>query len=102
LQVLSQIAWLDEFFLQEPEIAALIQKTRNYSLDDQRFVIAREGELIAKVLPAHADAAQRGAIEISTSAFYHPILPLICDTNQGAVSTPACPFHQIAFAIHEL
>src|SRR5207253_2667635 len=88
LQVLSQIAWLDEFFLQEPEIAALIQKTRNYSLDDQRFVIAREGELIAKVLPAHADAAQRGAIEISTSAFYHPILPLICDTNQGAVSTP--------------
>src|SRR5438552_3900011 len=43
LQVLSQIAWLDEFFLQEPEIAALIQKTRNYSLDDQRFVIARDG-----------------------------------------------------------
>src|SRR5256884_112061 len=26
LQVLSQIAWLDEFFLQEPEIATLIQK----------------------------------------------------------------------------
>src|SRR5690348_16152483 len=74
LQVLSQIAWLDEFLLQEPEIAALIQKARDYSLDDQRFVIAREGELLAKVLPAHADAAQRGAIEISTSPFYHPIL----------------------------
>src|SRR5437868_2919345 len=97
LQVLSQIAWLDEFFLQEPEIAALIQKTRNYSLDDQRFVIAREGELLAKVLPAHADAAQRGAIEISTSAFYHPILPLICDTNQGAVSTPGLPLPQNRF-----
>src|SRR5205807_2344624 len=97
LQVLSQIAWLDEFFLQEPEIAALIQKTRNYSLDDQRFVIAREGELIAKVLPAHADAAQRGAIEISTSAFYHPIPPLICDTNQGAVSTPGLPLPQNRF-----
>src|SRR2546428_620499 len=77
LQVLSQIAWLDEFFLQEPEIATLIQKARNYSLDDQRFVIAREGELLAKVLPAHADAAQRGAIEISTSAFYHARPPKI-------------------------
>src|SRR5437016_3783843 len=97
LQVLSQIAWLDEFFLQEPEIATLIQKARNYSLDDQRFVIAREGELLAKVLPAHADAAQRGAIEISTSAFYHPILPLICDTNQGAVSTPGLPLPQNRF-----
>src|SRR5437899_463685 len=97
LQVLSQIAWLDEFFLQEPEIAALIQKTRNYSLDDQRFVIAREGELLAKVLPAHADAAQRGAIEISTSPFYHPILPLVCDTNQGAVPTPGLPLPQNRF-----
>jgi alpha-amylase/alpha-mannosidase (GH57 family) len=97
LQVLSQIAWLDEFFLQEPEIAALIQKARNYSLDDQRFVIAREGELLAKVLPAHADAAQRGAIEISTSPFYHPILPLVCDTNQGVASTPGLPLPQNRF-----
>src|SRR5213075_420695 len=51
----------------------------------------------AKVLPAHADAAQRGAIEISTSAFYHPILPLICDTNAGAVSTPGLPLPQNRF-----
>jgi len=97
LQVLSQIAWLDEFFLQDPEIAALIQKARNYSLDDQRFVITRESELLAKVLPAHAEAARRGAIEISTSAFYHPILPLVCDTNQGAVSTPGLPLPQNRF-----
>ncbi|PYX10678.1 MAG: glycoside hydrolase [Acidobacteria bacterium] len=81
LQVLSQIAWFDEFFLQDPEVAALIQKGRNYSLDDQRFVILHQRELLAKVLPAHAEAAQRGFIEISTSPFYHPILPLICDTK---------------------
>src|SRR6476661_1628318 len=36
LQVLSQLAWFDEFFLQDPEVAALIQKGRNYSRDDQR------------------------------------------------------------------
>ena len=38
LQVLSQLAWFDEFFLQQPEVAALVRKARNYSLDDQRFV----------------------------------------------------------------
>src|SRR2546427_9550202 len=47
LQVLSQIAWFDELFLQEKEIAALVQKGRHYSLDDQRFVIERERELLA-------------------------------------------------------
>ena len=97
LQVLSQIAWFDEFFLDDPDIAGLIQKGRGYSLDDQRFVMARERELLAKVLPAHAEAAQHGRIEISTSAFYHPILPLVCDTNMGAVSTPGLPLPQNRF-----
>jgi len=97
LQVLSQIAWFDEFFLEDPEVAALIKKGHNYSLDDQLFVITSERALLAKVLPAHAEAAQRGGIEISTSPFYHPILPLVCDTNIGAVPTPGLPLPQHRF-----
>jgi len=97
LQVLSQIAWFDEFFLEEKEIAALIQKGRQYSLDDQAFVIEREKALLAKVLPAHAAAAHKGSIELSTSAFYHPILPLLCDTNAGAISSPGLPLPQQRF-----
>jgi alpha-amylase/alpha-mannosidase (GH57 family) len=91
LQVLSQIVWMDEFFLDDPEIGELIKKGRGYSLEDQQFVIARERQFLAKVLPAYASAAQRGAIEISTSPFYHPILPLVCDTNAGAVSHNGLP-----------
>ena len=97
LQVLSQIAWFDEFFLDEPDIAALIKKGREFSLEDQAFVIARERELMGKVLPAHAKAAQAGRIEISTSPFYHPILPLVCDSNQGGVSSPGLPLPQNRF-----
>ena len=97
LQVLSQIAWFDEFFLADSDVAALISKGREYSLDDQRFVIDKERELMAKVLPAHAAAARRGSIELSTSPFYHPILPLICDTNIGAVSTPGLTLPQNRF-----
>ncbi len=97
LQVLSQLAWFDEFFLQDPEIAELVGKGRGFSLEDQSFVISRQQELIAKVLPAHADAAKQGRIEISTSPFYHPILPLVCDTNAGAASTPGLPLPQNRF-----
>ena len=97
LQVLSQIAWFDEFFLQEPEIAELIRKARGFSLKDQAFVIGRQQALIQKVLPAHEEAAKQGRIEISTSPFYHPILPLVCDTNAGAVSTPGLPLPQNRF-----
>jgi alpha-amylase/alpha-mannosidase (GH57 family) len=97
LQVLSQLAWFDEFFLQEPDIAALVSKGRNFSQDDQKFVVEHQRELIQRVLPVHAEAAKHGRIEISTSAFYHPILPLLCDTNQGAVSTPGLPLPQNRF-----
>src|SRR5437879_4406442 len=40
-----------------------------------------ELELLNKVIPEYRDAALRGQIEISTSPFYHPILPLLCDTD---------------------
>jgi alpha-amylase/alpha-mannosidase (GH57 family) len=97
LQVLSQIAWFDEFFLEEKDIAELIKKERSYSCDDQKFVIAQERELLGKVLPAYANAAKKGSIEISATPFYHPILPLVCDTNAGAVSSPGLPLPQNRF-----
>src|SRR3954464_13419642 len=97
LQVFSQIAWFDEFFLAEPEIAGLVRKARGFSADDQKFVVDQQRQLIKKVLPAHADAARQGRIELSTSPFYHPILPLICDTNNGATSTLGLPLPQNRF-----
>ena len=97
LQVLSQIAWFDEFFLEEKNVAALIAKGHHYSLDDQKFVIAKERELLCKILPAHADAAKKGSIEISATPFYHPILPLVCDTSVGAISSPGLPLPQNRF-----
>ena len=84
-----------------PEIASLVKSGRNYSLDDQRYVIARERELLSQVLPAHADAAKRGSVEISTSPFYHPILPLVCDTNVGGDLRQACPCRKIVFSIQK-
>ena len=97
LQVLSQIAWFDEFFLEEKDMAALVAKGHNYSLDDQKFVIARERELLGRVLPEHAAAAKKGSIELSATPFYHPILPLVCDTSAGAVSSPGLPLPQNRF-----
>ena len=88
LQVLSQLAWFDEYFLAEPDIAALVEKGEDFTVADQQLVIAREREFLAKVLPAYAAAAGKGSIELSPSPYYHPILPLLCDTNVGAQSSP--------------
>ncbi len=97
LQVLSQIAWFDEFFLDDPKIAALVKKGRNFTRQDQMVILAKQREIIAAVLPAYRSAAERGLIEISTSPYYHPILPLVCDTHQGRASSPGLPLPQNRF-----
>src|SRR5579871_4575410 len=92
LQVLSQVAWFDEDVLvRDPELAALVRKGRDYSLEDQSLMVRKQQEWLRHVLPVYREFAARGQIEISTTPFYHPILPLICDSDIGAVSHHGLP-----------
>jgi len=97
LQVLSQIAWFDEFFLESPQVAALIEKSRDFSSADQEALLGTEAQILASVVPAYRDAAKRGGVELSTTPFYHPILPLLCDTNNGRISSPGLPLPRRRF-----
>jgi alpha-amylase/alpha-mannosidase (GH57 family) len=89
LQVLSQLAWFDEIFLAgDPEVVRLVKKGRGYSENDKVIVRKKEIELFKVTLEEYRKAAERGQIELSTSPFYHPILPLICDSNIASESHP--------------
>jgi alpha-amylase/alpha-mannosidase (GH57 family) len=89
LQVLSQLAWFDEEFQEhDEEVKGLIAKGRGYSLADQSLMARKEREILAAVVPVYKEFAARGQIEISTTPFYHPILPLVCDSNIASVSHP--------------
>jgi alpha-amylase/alpha-mannosidase (GH57 family) len=92
LQIFHLVAWLDEDLLaRDPELIALVGKGRGFSLADQRMIARTQREALARVLPVYREFGARGQIEISTTPFYHPILPLICDSDIGAVSSPNLP-----------
>ena len=92
LQVLSQLAWFDEEFLEnDAEVRALVEKGRDYTLEDQALVGRKELEITGLVLPTYRKFAEAGQIEISTTPFYHPILPLLCDSNIAEVAHPYVP-----------
>ncbi len=92
LQVLSQLAWFDEEFLEhDAGVRGLVEKGRNFSLDDQILMGQKQREILALVIPQYRKLAATGQIEISTTPFYHPILPLICDTEIAQVSHPHLP-----------
>ena len=107
LQVLSQLAWFDEFFLtRDPDIAALVAKGREYSPDDQALLGRKQTHVLGEVIPVYRRYAATGQIEISTTPFYHPILPLVCDSNIAGLSNPHVPlpsrFHYPEDALEQL
>ncbi len=89
LQVLSQLAWFDEIYLEtDAEMISLVDRQRGYTEADKLVLHQKEIELCRRTLKKYRVAAERGQIELSTSPFYHPILPLLCDSDAGAESHP--------------
>jgi len=92
LQVISQLIWFDEEFRTgDPEVRGLFAKGSDYTLDDQRLVGRKQLEILGKVIPIYREMAGAGQIEVSTTPYYHPILPLLCDSNIASVSHPGVP-----------
>lgn len=92
LQVLSQLAWFDEEYLENDEfIRSLVQKGRDFSREDQRLLGLKQIEVVGNVIPVYREFAAKGQIEISTTPFYHPILPLLCDSQIAETSHPYVP-----------
>ncbi len=102
LQVLSQLAWMDEYyFTRDPVVSALAAKGKHFSEKQKASLKAKQMELLAAVLPEYRLAAERGQVEISTTPFYHPILPLVCDSDIARVSNANTPLPQPAFRYPE-
>jgi alpha-amylase/alpha-mannosidase (GH57 family) len=82
LQVWHKLAWVDADYLERDErVRALVEKGRGFTEEDKITLRHVELELLRSVIPEYAAGAARGQIEISASPFYHPILPLLCDTD---------------------
>jgi alpha-amylase/alpha-mannosidase (GH57 family) len=82
LQVWHKLAWIDPFYLEDDaRVRRLVEQGRGFSEEDKAVLRAVELEILNKVIPEYREAAARGQIELSASPFYHPILPLLCDTD---------------------
>jgi alpha-amylase/alpha-mannosidase (GH57 family) len=64
-----------------PEIGELKRKGRDFTEADKQVVFDRQRDILQMVLNRYRNAADRGQIEISTTPFYHPILPLVYNTD---------------------
>ena len=89
LQVWQKLAWVDPDLLQtDARVRRLVEKGHGFDEDDKRALRAVELDVLRRVVPAYRAAAERGQLELSTSPYFHPILPLLCDSSAHLEAHP--------------
>ncbi len=92
LQVWSTLAWVGFTGLRDrPELAELIEKGRGFTEGDKAVLLSACSALVAEVLPLYRRLARSGTAELSASAYYHPILPLLIDAGHARRCLPEPP-----------
>ncbi|NLN06285.1 MAG: hypothetical protein GX167_01530 [Firmicutes bacterium] len=89
LQVWFNLVWIDpEIREEDEELQRLQLKGRYYTEEEKELVLEKQQELMQKVIPAHRELTAAGRIELITSPYYHPIVPLLLDTRSAARPSP--------------
>jgi len=88
LQVWFNLSWLGFSSRGHPLAKSLFEKGRDFSESEKHALLDLHLKIVRDVIPHYARLWGSGQIEISTSPFYHPILPLLIDTNLAERSLP--------------
>jgi alpha-amylase/alpha-mannosidase (GH57 family) len=91
LQVWSNLTWIHELaFDQDRELREFRAKGRGYTEGEKAWLLDKQKEILERVIPIHKELAASGQVELTTTPFYHPILPLLWDKRSARQAMPGC------------
>jgi len=88
LQIWFNLAWFDPDFLKNSPLKELVEKERNYTESDKAILFSQVEKIISEIVPLHKEMQETGQIEVITTPYSHPILPLIIDSNLAKIGNP--------------
>jgi alpha-amylase/alpha-mannosidase (GH57 family) len=89
LQAHFNLAWMGFGALADDEgLRSLLAKGRNFTREDIAYVLAAQARILREVVPRWRRLSERGQVELSSTPYYHPILPLLCDTDAARRALP--------------
>lgn len=97
LQMWFELAWCGPTLRSDPEIRRFFAKDRGFFQHDKDALHAKQQMIVRKILPLMHDLSTSGQIELSTSPYYHPILPLLVDTDVAKLANPAIQLPRVRF-----
>lgn len=78
------LVWIDPVYKEMfPEFKKLLKKEKNYTFEDRIAIIELHRKIIRMIIPTYKEYWDKGRIEITTSPYYHPILPILLDIKSA-------------------
>ena len=97
LQVWFHLAWCGRTLRGRREIKDLVLKGNGFTEDEKLSLLSILDAFLGEIVPIHKRLAAEGMAEIATSPYYHPILPLLCDTGSAREAIPDLPLPQMPY-----
>lgn len=92
VQVLFNLAWFGFSAREERAVVqALLDKGEGFTESEKEAVLEQQIEVMQLIPPMYRRLHRSGQIELSVSPMYHPILPLILDTDSAGRASPKRP-----------
>ncbi|MBU6391663.1 MAG: alpha-amylase/alpha-mannosidase [Planctomycetes bacterium] len=89
LQVWANLTWYHPLIVQRDSLlSALFKKGEGFTEEDKEFVLSKQINVIRQIIPLHKRLQDLKQIEITTSPYYHPILPLLCNQESARIVLP--------------
>ena len=89
LQCWSNLVWMHPLaFEHDAELAEFRNKGRGWTEKEKQWLLDKQMELLRQVVPLHRELLERGQVELTTTPFYHPILPLLWDKRLARRAMP--------------
>jgi alpha-amylase/alpha-mannosidase (GH57 family) len=98
LQTWFNLSWCGRELRKDPEIDALFKKGKGFTEEDKKKLLHLQSSFIGHILPFYRSLMEEHGIELSVSPYYHPILPLLCDTRAARESLPHIPLPSTTFS----
>ena len=102
LQVLFNLAWIDPVIRENDGfLKGLAEKGRGFTEEEKVKLAAKQKDIIKQILPKYREMEGKGIVELTTSPYYHPILPLLCDSYSAKAAMPGIELPQKRFICAE-
>lgn len=95
LMALFNLVWIDPIhFTRYPRLQELWDKQYDYTLDDRIEIIEIHRQIMRELIPTTKKYIQEGRMELTTSPYYHSIIPILADVKSAtkkALTTEGLP-----------